>query len=92
VLVAEVRGFEPRLPPCEQSAAHRHADQRFRRSIPTVGVKVRWRDEGPVKRIRASPRLTVALTHSGSDIRLLDSESVDRLHQALPSDVYVGGR
>jgi hypothetical protein len=40
----------------------------------------------------APPRLTVALTHSGSNMRLLDGESVDRLHQAWSSGVYVGAR
>ena len=41
---------------------------------------------------RPPPRRTVALTHSGSNMRLLDSESGDRLHQALFSGVYVCAR
>jgi hypothetical protein len=41
---------------------------------------------------RPPPRLTVALTHSGSNMRLLDSESGDRLHQAWSSGVYVCAR
>ena len=41
---------------------------------------------------RAPPRLTVALPHSGSAMRLLDGEFGDRLHQALSSGVYVGAR